>query len=172
MAQTPSFFVNSPVSGTEYVANQARYEFIPNNGTSYTVTCRAWSGANGSGSLVSVTSITAIDHNVTSNTDPNSFTFNNGNRADATSSNGTNGTNVFCGAGKYTNGSGIGCLEIFAVYTGAAVFTPSIFYGDASGNGVVHNIVAIWYGDPSGNGTVHHVAGVWVPNGAGVKQVF
>lgn len=171
MAQTPSFYVNSPTSGTEYIANQSRYEFIPNNGTSYTVTCRAWSGANGTGSLVSVTTITAIDHNVTSNTDTNSFTFNGGNAASATSSNGTNGTNVFCGAGKYTGGA-IGSLEIYATYTGVAVFTPSIDYGDASGNGVVHSIVAIWYGDASGNGAVHHAAAVWVPNGAGVKQVF
>ncbi len=171
MAQTPSFYVNSPTSGTEYVANQAAYEFIPNNGTSYTVTVKAWSGANGTGSLVTVTTITAIDHNVTSNTDPNSFTQSSGNTANATSSNGTNGSNVFCAAGKYTGGA-IGSLEIFAVYTGAAVLVPSIFYGDPSNNGVVHSIKAVFYGDPSNNGVVHSAAGVWVPNGAGVKQVF
>lgn len=51
-----------------------------------------------------------------------------------------------------------------------------IFYGDPSGNGTTHSIVAVWYGDPSGNGTPHKAAGVWVPTGGppptGVKRVW
>ncbi len=120
MPTSPSFFVNAPASGTQYTADQPAYEFIPDSGTSYTVTVKAWSGANGTGSLVAVTSITAINHNVTSNTDPNSFTANSANSVNATSSSGTNGVNVFCAKGSYTGGA-IGSLEIFAVYTGSPV---------------------------------------------------
>ncbi|MBF6588923.1 MAG: IPT/TIG domain-containing protein [Ktedonobacterales bacterium] len=45
-----------------------------------------------------------------------------------------------------------------------------IYYGDATGSGAVHSIVAVWYGTGSG---VAQVAGVWVPNGTGgVKRVW
>ncbi len=118
MPTSPSFFVNSPVSGTHYTADQAPYEFVADSGTSYTVTVKAWSGANGTGSLVS-RSLTAYNHNVTANTDPNSSS-GTGTSWSASSSNGTNGSNVFCGGGSFS-GAAIGSLEIFAVYTGHPV---------------------------------------------------
>lgn len=59
----------------------------------------------------------------------------------------------------------------------ASNFQPGqIYWGDASGNGVVHNAVAIWYGDPSGNGVPHLAAGMWVPMNpdgtGGVRRIF
>ena len=57
--------------------------------------------------------------------------------------------------------------------TASIAFTAGqIKWGDASGSGVVHSIVAIKYGDASGSGVVHTAIGVWVPNGAGVKRVW
>lgn len=123
MSQSPSYFVNSPVSGTTYYA-PAGYQFIPNSGNTWTATVKAWSGPNGTGSLVAVSSLTAINRDVTNGVDRNSFTASSANTANAASSNGTNGSSVFAAGGRYTGGA-IGSLEIFGVYTGSAV-VPSV----------------------------------------------
>lgn len=61
--------------------------------------------------------------------------------------------------------------------TASIAFTAGqIKWGDASGSGVVHSIVAIKYGDASNNGVVHTAIGVWVPvnpdGTGGVKRVW
>jgi len=53
-----------------------------------------------------------------------------------------------------------------------AFVAGQVWWGDASGSGAVHSLVAAKYGDPSGSGVVHTLAGIWVPNGAGVKRIF
>jgi hypothetical protein len=128
MSQTPSYFVNSPSTGVNYYPS-AGYYCLPNNATSVTATVRAWTGANGTGSLTSV-NMTAIDRNVSGGTDTNSFT-GSGNTVNATSSSGVNGSNVFCAGGKLNSGS-VGSIEIYLTYTGSAIvpnvsgFSPSV----------------------------------------------
>lgn len=119
MTVSPPFYVNSPVSGTSYYA-PAGYWFQPNNGTSWTATCEAWTGANGTGSLVVVSTLTAINRDITNSLDRNSFTGSSANTANASSSAGVNGSNVFAGGGKYT-GSAPGSLKIYGTYTGLAL---------------------------------------------------
>lgn len=74
--------------------------------------------------------------------------------------------------------SGVGGVVTVVVTNPAGSASSSmtagqIYYGDASGSGAVHSIVAIYYGDPSGSGAVHQAVGVWVNNGSGgVKRVW
>jgi hypothetical protein len=121
MSQTPSYYVNSPGTGVNYYA-QSGYFCLPNNATSVTATVRAWTGANGTGSLT-VVNMTAIDRNVSGATDTNSFT-GSGNTVNATSSSQVNGSNVFAAGGRLNSGS-VGSIEIYLTYTGSAI-VPSI----------------------------------------------
>jgi len=103
---------------------------IPNNATSWTATVKAWSGANGTGSLVTRT-LTAYNYDFTNSVVRNSFNQGGVNTVNATSSNSTNGSNIFKPAGEYS-GAAIGSLEIFCTYTGTAYapttpsFSPAI----------------------------------------------
>jgi len=129
MAQTPSFYVNSPVSGTQYFATMG-YGAIPNNATSVTCTVKAWTGANGTGSLVAVTSITATVHNQTTSVD-SSFTASSANTANA-SHTAANSTDWYKASAKYTGGA-IGSLEMFLVYTGSAFVPTTPTFSPSSG---------------------------------------
>src|SRR5678815_5647140 len=117
MATSPSYFVNNPTSGVTYYA-PLWAGCIPNNATSWTATIKAWSGTNGSGSLVTRT-LTAYNYDYSNSVVRNSHTDSGVNTENATSSNSTNGSNIFKPAGEYT-GSAIGSLEIFCTYTGTA----------------------------------------------------
>ena len=131
MATSPSEYVNSPVSGTTYFA-KLWAGCIPNNGASWTATVRCWSGANGTGSLVSVSSLQAINQDFTTSTNDNSFTAS-GNTVTATTSASSNGSNIMKPGGKYV-GSGVGSLELFSTYTGTA-YVPSVTSFTPSGGG-------------------------------------
>lgn len=113
MTTSPSNFINSPVSGTVYYAGPG-YRFQPTSG-SWTATVKAWSGANGTGSLVS-TSLTAYARDYQTSTDQNSFS---GSGVTTVSATGSTTTDTCVPGGKYV-GSGVGSLELFAVYTGQA----------------------------------------------------
>jgi hypothetical protein len=122
VSTSPSQFINNPTSGVTYYA-ALWAGCIPNNGTSWTARVRAWSGVNGTGSLVTRT-LTVWNNNYTLGTFPNSFTGSGINTADATSSNGTNGSSVFRPAAQFS-GAAIGSLELLTFsYTGQA-FTPT-----------------------------------------------
>lgn len=122
MPTTPSYYVNSPTANTEYIA-PAGYYFIPSSG-SVTVTVKTWTGANGTGSLIAVTTLIAIARNITGNVDASSNSAPGANTSNVITSNGVNGTNVFAAAGKYT-GTTPGSMEMFASYTGSPV-VPSV----------------------------------------------
>ncbi|HLY29531.1 MAG TPA: hypothetical protein VKQ36_00760, partial [Ktedonobacterales bacterium] len=132
MSQTPSYYVNSPVSGTQYYAPMG-YGCIPNNGSILTCVVKAWSGPNGTGSLVSVSSITAYTWDQTSNSAKNSFTFSGGNNASASTTS-FNGTDWAKPSGKYTGGS-IGSLEMYLTYTGQAFIPTGITFTPNQGSG-------------------------------------
>lgn len=136
MAAGPIYYVNNPVSGTQYWAPMG-YGCIPNSGTSLTVTVKAWSGADGTGSLVQVTTLTAYDWDQTTNASKNSFS-GNFNSVNATTSQ-TNGTDWFKPSGKWQGTQSVGSLSLqISSYTGTAFVptTPSFsptsgFVGDA-----------------------------------------
>ncbi len=121
MASGPKFYVNSPASGTQYFAPMG-YGCIPSSGASVTVTVKAWSGPNGTGSSVVVSSLEAVVWDQTTSSQKVSFS---GNYAAVTATTSSfNGTDWCKPSGKYT-GSGVGSLEIsVSSYSGAA-FVPS-----------------------------------------------
>lgn len=121
MTDTAHFFVNSPASSTTYYAKQG-YGAIPTSGTAVQGFVRAWSGANGTGSLVAVSSITAIVRNVSLGSDF-TFTASSANNANV-SHTATNSTDWYIAGGRYS-GSGVGSLEFWLSFTGA-LFVPSI----------------------------------------------
>lgn len=121
MAQSPSYYVNNPVSGSVYYA-PLWAGCIPNSGTTWTVTVKAWSGPNGTGSQV-VRTLTAIQENYSQLTQTNSSS-GSGNNWSASSSSGTNGSNIMQSVGSFS-GSAIGSLEIYCTFTGS-LYAPSI----------------------------------------------
>jgi hypothetical protein len=136
MSVTPTYYVNSPVSGTHYGAFGG-YWYKPNNGTSVTVTVKTFTGANGGGSLVVVSTLTADVHDQQTNTDLNTFT---GSSANTTNASGTGNGDWFQPFGWYT-GSTPGSLGMFATYTGVA-YIPTVS-SLSPGNGGVGTSVVI-----------------------------
>lgn len=131
MTTGPSYFANSPVSGTQYWAPMG-YGCIPANGSSLTCWVKAWSGSNGTGHLVTASTLTAVNWDQTSNTQKTSFT-GSGNNAVDTITSSFNGSDWAKPSGKYT-GSGVGSLEMFLVYSGAAFIPQSITFTPAQGS--------------------------------------
>ncbi len=124
MASGPLHYVNSPVSGTQYWAPMG-YGCIPSNGGSVTVKVRAWTGPNGTGSLIAVSSLEAIIWDQTTNSQKGSFTGSGDNAVQATTSS-FNGTDWCKPSGKWTGSQSVGSLEIsVSSYSGAA-FVPSV----------------------------------------------
>lgn len=158
MTQGPSYYVNSPVSGTQYTA-PAGYGCIPNNATSVTVTVKAWSGSNGTGSLVTCTTVVAIIWNNTGSVQVSSFTGSSVNTASASSSSGSNGTNILVPSGKYT-GTGVGSLEMFITYTGSAVSIARSYRTNAWITGQVN--VTRSSAQTLATGVFAYRTGVWV----------
>lgn len=122
MASGPKFYQNSPVSGTQYFAPMG-YGCIPSSGGNVTVTVKAWTGPNGTGSLIAVSSLETIIYDQTTASQKGSYTGFGDNAVTVTTSS-FNGTDWCKPSGKYTGGS-IGSLEIsVSSYSGAA-FVPS-----------------------------------------------
>jgi hypothetical protein len=178
MTQTPSYFVNSPSTGTTYYAI-AGFWALPNNATSVMATVRAWTGANGTGSLTSV-NMTATIRNVTGGTDTNSFT-GSGNTVNASSSSQVNGSNVFAAGGKLNSGS-VGSIEIYLTYTGAAIlpyisgFSPSVGGTGTSvviSGGFFTGVTGVQFNGTSGSYSIDNDGQITatVPGGATAGQI-
>jgi hypothetical protein len=118
MPTTPSAFINSPSSGTRYNASDG-YWVIPNGSTTVSVQVTCWSGANGTGSHVTVSSLTAYVVDASTATDKNSFT---GGSAFSASANYSlpNGSDSYAGGVLYSGGA-VGSIEIVVTYTGSPV---------------------------------------------------
>jgi hypothetical protein len=89
------------------------YWVVPNSGS--TVTCYVQT-TDSNGNLTTVSTLTAIVHNQSSGTDPNSFTGSGAYSANVYTGVGTNGSNVFTAGGRV--GSGVAQLRMWLVYTG------------------------------------------------------
>lgn len=122
MADTPHYFVNSPVSGTQYWAPMGDgLVFV--SGDTVTVHVKAWSGANGTGSLVTVTTLTCFAWDQTTGTSKGS---NSGNFNTVTA----NASSVTAGdwlkaSGKWQGAQSVGSLEMWLSYTTSTPFVPT-----------------------------------------------
>jgi hypothetical protein len=103
-----------------------------------TVTVQAFAGANGSGGLVVVGSLTADVHDQSTNTDLNTFT---GTSANTTNAAGTGNGDWFQPFGWWSGSGSPGSLGMHATYTGVA-YIPSIS-SLSPGNGGVGTSVVI-----------------------------
>lgn len=120
MTDGPHYFVNGPASGTRYYAPQG-YGAIPTNATTVTAHCKSWTGANGTGSLVQVTTLEADIFDATSSTD---HTFSGNFNTVSVDHTAGNSTDWYKPAGKFTGAQSVGSLEIWITYTGSA-FVPT-----------------------------------------------
>lgn len=134
MPTTPIFYVNNPVSGTNYFDNTPGGKFIPDAGSSITVTVHAYHGADGTGGLLAVTTLVAETFDVTTSTNKSSFSSGNSDTAQVISSNGTNGSDVFAGEVRFSGSQNPGSLSIQATYTGQPLI-PEVWVnvGDPAG---------------------------------------
>jgi hypothetical protein len=120
MSTTVTYYINNPVSGTQYWA--PLWNGVVSSGESLSVTATCYNGTNGGGGTRSVTSVTAILWDQTSNSQAGSFTFSGG--FQATTSNGsTSGHYMKCSA-KYS-GSGVGSIKVVMTYSSSTAFTPT-----------------------------------------------
>jgi hypothetical protein len=120
MATTPVFYVNSPVSGTQYWAPM--WNGVIASGETLSVTIKTFTGANGGGSLIAVTTIQAILWDQTNNASAGSHSDPSVN-TETTSNTSTNGHMFKC-SGIYT-GSGVGSMSMQMTYTASTAFIPT-----------------------------------------------
>lgn len=138
MSQTPTHYNDNPVSGTKYTAS-IQWGCIPNASTTVTVTCKAYSGTGGTGSLVQVTTLSCWLHNYTTNTDVAS---NSGNFNTVTCSySSPNGSDWYTLSVEFSGVQSVGSLVAYITYTGQA-FVPSIS-SVSPGNGGAGTAVTI-----------------------------
>lgn len=123
MSQTASQYINSPVSGTQYFCTMATGVVWASADTTLQVHVKAWSGANGTGSLVTCTTMDAWVWDQTANAAKGHFSGSTVNSVAAQISGATNGDYIKC-SGQYT-GSGVGSLEMFITYTQSSLFIPT-----------------------------------------------
>ena len=120
MSTTVVYYVNNPVSGTEYWA--PLWNGVVSSGETLSVTATTYNGTNGGGGTRVVSSIEAILWDQTTNGQAGSFTANN--VFSVTTSNGsTNGHSMKC-AVKYT-GNGVGSIKLVMTYSSSTPFTPT-----------------------------------------------
>jgi IPT/TIG domain len=122
MAQTPHQFINSPGSGNQ------KWGFLWNGvvaagGDSISVTVRFWSGANGTGSLVAVSSAQVWLWDFTAGGSVSTQTGSGVNTLTRTSSLSPNGHNIQC-SGKFTGAQSVGSMELWMDYTSSSAWIP------------------------------------------------
>ena len=123
MGTTASFFINSPASGTQYWATMAT-GLILAAGDSVTAHCKAWSGANGTGSGVTVSTLETWVWDQTTNASVGHFSANSVISVTASRTGGSN-NDLLKVSGKFTGVQSVGSLEIWFTYTSSALFIPT-----------------------------------------------
>lgn len=124
MTTSITTFIDNPVSGTHY-ASFFWSAAIPNNGATANAHVTAWSGIGGTGSLVTVATLTAMCKNESTGT-TNTITGNNAVVTRANAPETPNGSNVYRAWGWYTNGTGIGSLGIDMEYSAGSFYAATI----------------------------------------------
>lgn len=118
----PSYYVNAPVSGTRYDAPMWA-GCIPASTANPITTVKSWTGPNGTGSLIQVTTLTAWVHDQTASTDAATFS-GNFNTVTAQGSGGWGSSDWCKPSGKFSGAQSVGSLQIYLTYTGTA-FVPT-----------------------------------------------
>ena len=121
MSVSPIYYVNSPVSGTHYYSKM--WAGVVSSGENLRVDVWAYSGANGTGSLVTVTTLTASIWDQTSNSDL-SDSSGNFNHAWATIGSTTSGHWIKC-SGLWSGAQSVGSLAFQITYTTSTPFIPT-----------------------------------------------
>ncbi len=150
MTTGPTYTISNPTPGQEYIAPVA-YQVVPNAGSQ--IKCNVES-FDADGNTISVTSITAINRDVTTNTDKSSYTYNNGYGANTITSN-TNGSDVFAPAGKV--GSACAQLRMWLTYTGHTVDQPPNAPSSLTPSGLVTTLtptLSANFSDPTSGDTL------------------
>lgn len=109
MASTNLYIVNSPTSGTHYFGDTS-IQVVPDASSNFQCQVHAWSGANGTGSLVAVSSLSVFAKNITTSAEVGSVSVGSANTVQNNLSLG-NGSDVYT-AGGYYSGSGVGSLTL------------------------------------------------------------
>lgn len=137
--QSPSSFQNSPVSGTQYFAPMWS-GCIPALTANPIATVKSWSGANGTGSLLVVSTFEAFVWDQTTGIARAHFSGSNDNTVNAQGSGGWGNSDWCKPSGKFTGAQHPGSFEFFLTYTGTAwvpttpTFSPA---GGAVGSSVI-----------------------------------
>jgi hypothetical protein len=159
MGTTPSFYINSPVSGTQYWATMG-YGIVFAAADGVTVHVKAWSGANGTGSGVTCTTLDGWVWDQTTNASVGHFQ---GSSVITVTANRTGGSanDWLKASAKYT-GSGVGSLEIWLTYTSSTAFVPTTptFSPSAGGIGTSVTLTGTHFTDA----TLVHLNGVNCPS--------
>lgn len=122
MTNSPVFYQNNPTSGTQYWSHM--WSGCVSSGENLSVTIQAWSGQNGSGNLVTTTSLKAIIWDQTSNVQRSSYTGYGDNAVTAATGSGTTNGHWFKCSAIYT-GNAIGSLAMWLTYNTSAPFVPT-----------------------------------------------
>lgn len=126
MPTTPIFYVNNPVSGTNYFPTDPAFQFIPNAASNITVVVQTFHGANGLGGLIAVTTLVAETFDVTTSTNKSQNPASSANTSTVISSNGTNGSDVFAPEGRWVGTQSVGSISMQATYSGVPL-VPNVF---------------------------------------------
>jgi hypothetical protein len=124
MTQTPSYYKNSPVSGTQEWS-LLWCGVIDTGGDSLSATIRFWTGANGTGSLIAVTSAQVWIWDFTGGASVSTQTGSSVNTLTRTSSLATGG-HVIQVSGKFTGAQSVGSIEMFLQYSTSSAYVPSV----------------------------------------------
>jgi hypothetical protein len=181
VAQSPSYYYNNPVSGQQVYA--ARWcGCIGAGGDSLDFNVKAWTGANGTGSLIAVTNLqvwiwdwTTNASGGTTNGGPFNFV-----HTVATATAG----HEYAVSAKFTGAQSVGSLEMYAIYSTSAAYIPgSITFSPDHGavgaavaiSGIhFYNASGVWFngtGDSSFVLNSDTSISAHVPNGATSGQV-
>jgi len=182
MGVAPSSYVNSPSAGTQYFS-KVWSGCVVTNGDPITVTAKAWTGANGTGSLIAVTNFEAWVWDWNTNASVGHFGPGAFNTVSAShTANAGEAGHYFYVAAKFSSGSP-GSIEFFTTFGSSNFFWPGTpsFTPTLGGPGTSVAITGVQYTDATGvdfNGTAASFTvnsdtsiTATVPTGATVGQI-
>jgi hypothetical protein len=180
MAATPNYIVNSPTSGTQYYSPM--WCGVVSSGESLTVNATCYTGANGTGSQVSVSSLQLFLWDQTDNVNGGSVTENSVSSWNFTHSS-TSGKWYKCSVNATFTGS-VGSIVMSMSYTTSTAFVPTTPSFSPSSGGIGDSITLTgsrftdatfveFDGVASGSVTINSDTSITatVPSGAGTGVV-
>jgi hypothetical protein len=124
MTNSPVFFVNNPVSGVQYWS-KLWCGCVAAASDSISIACEVWSGANGTGSLVAVSTLQLWVWDFTTGSSVSTSTLSGVNQGVRTTSLATAGHTIQASA-KWTGGQTVGSLRMYISYGTSSAYVPGI----------------------------------------------